>query len=217
MLNGAAPLLARKRKFVLKAKPSSGSRSRSPEDLPSRTKKAFSELFAHPEMHARSDDQAATTERGAPELRSNDEIQAAPEKTSCHEFQADFTSHIIPAVAESERVDKTSRLVEGETIFKSKGGTIEVGKSRCCSTYGIPYVEHQLRRMRQVQGPSNLGELLSALTTSEIRDVLQRYATLTAFVEQLPRFIRLMETRRHLCITKSLTMKYETSADHGMS
>ncbi|KAL3244207.1 hypothetical protein MRX96_047229 [Rhipicephalus microplus] len=116
------------------------------------------------------------------------------------EFEAELTSHIIAAAAESEREGKTRRLVEETTTFKSKGGTIKVGKSRSSAfaDSGIPYVEQQLRRMRQVHGPSNLGELLSALTPSETRDVLQRYATVPALIEQLPRLIQRMETCKHL-------------------
>nr|XP_037290611.1 zinc finger protein 583-like [Rhipicephalus microplus] len=159
MPSGAAALQARKRKLVLKAKPSSGSRSssidlpacrrpagRSPAgrrhlpyrtnhitcriDLPYRMKETFSELFAHPEINAGYDDQAYTTEKAASELRLNDEIQATPEKTPCNEFEAELTSHIIPPVAESEREDKTRRLVEEATTFKSKGGTIEPSMER---------------------------------------------------------------------------------------
>ncbi|KAL3257171.1 hypothetical protein MRX96_046514 [Rhipicephalus microplus] len=119
MSTGAAHVGARKRKFAIKAKPSSGSTSGSLHgDLLSRMKVNLPELFAHPRKRAKSDDSVATTEGAASELRSNDEIKPTLEETS-HEFEAELPSHDIVTAAESEREDNRP-FVEEATIFDSK-------------------------------------------------------------------------------------------------
>ncbi|KAL1424421.1 hypothetical protein MTO96_020208 [Rhipicephalus appendiculatus] len=197
MSAGAAPFLVRKRKFVVRAKPSSGSASSSPGDLPSRAEVNLPELFAHPEMHARSDDRPATTEGAASEVRPNDEIQATPEKTASQKFEAELTSHNIPAVAGSEREDNTTPFVEKATIINPEDHANLVDKSHsgAFTDSDVADIEKKLRRMLQFHGPCDLGELLKALSPSQAQDVLQEYGTLTAFIEQLPGFILVHEDR----------------------
>ncbi|KAH7958057.1 hypothetical protein HPB51_027958 [Rhipicephalus microplus] len=184
MSTGAAHVGARKRKFAVKVKPSSGSTSGSlHDDLPSRMKENLPELFAHPRKHAKSDDSVTTIERAASELRSNDEIKPALEETG-HEFEAQLPSHDIVTAAESEQEDNRP-FVEEATIFYSKDDAPVVEKShyKDLTISDKPDVEGQLRRMLQLYGRSNFGGLLNALGHSHTQDVLQRPETVTAFIQ----------------------------------
>ncbi|KAH7961612.1 hypothetical protein HPB52_010848 [Rhipicephalus sanguineus] len=182
-----------KRKFVVRAKPSSDSTNSGFGYLPSRVEVNLPELFAHPEMHTRSDDPAGTTEEAASALGSNDEIQANLERTLSRKFEAELTSHSIPTVEESEREDSARPFVEDATILNAKEDATVVEKShpRALTESDVADIENKLRRMLQVHGPSDQGELLKALRPSQAQDVLQLYGTLTAFIEQLPGFILL--------------------------
>ncbi|KAL1466232.1 hypothetical protein MTO96_026804 [Rhipicephalus appendiculatus] len=132
MSTGAPSFRARKRKFVVRAKPSSGSASSSPGDLPSRT-----------------------------------EWQKVNGKTTPRPF------------------------VEEATIINSEDDATLVDKphSSAFADSDVGDIEKKLRRMLQVHGPCDLGELLKALSPSQAQDVLQEYETLTAFIEQLPGFV----------------------------
>ncbi|KAH7985334.1 hypothetical protein HPB52_025703 [Rhipicephalus sanguineus] len=112
MSTAAAPIRASKRKFVVRAKPSSDSTNSGFGYLPSRVEVNLPELFAHPEMHTRSDDPAGTTEEAASALGSNDEIQANPERTPSHKFEVELTSQSNSPVEESEREDSTRPFVK---------------------------------------------------------------------------------------------------------
>ncbi|KAL3203598.1 hypothetical protein MRX96_011962 [Rhipicephalus microplus] len=59
----------------------------------------------------------------------------------------------------------------------------------CIRELSVPDSVEQLRRFLQVQGPSDLGELLNGQSPSQARDVPQRHGTLNAFIEQLPGLI----------------------------
>ncbi|KAL3242775.1 hypothetical protein MRX96_047692 [Rhipicephalus microplus] len=112
MSNAAAHVRARKRKFVVKAKPSAGSTNGNLHgDLPCRMKVYLPELFAHPRKHAKSDDSVATIEGAASELRSNGAIRPTVEETS-HGFEADLISHDITTGAEIERKDNNRPFIE---------------------------------------------------------------------------------------------------------
>ncbi|KAH7981849.1 hypothetical protein HPB52_001268 [Rhipicephalus sanguineus] len=195
MSTGAAPICASKRKFVVRAKPSSGLKNSSPVELPSRREVNLPELFAHPEMHTRSDDPAGTTEEASSKLKSNDEIQAIPERTApSHKFEAELASHSFSTVEESEREDST-RPFEYATILNSEDDATVVEKShwRALRQSEVADIEKKLRRILQVHGPSDQDELLKALNPSQSQDVLRLYGTLTAFIEQLPGFVLVHE------------------------
>ncbi|KAH7942624.1 hypothetical protein MRX96_049996 [Rhipicephalus microplus] len=184
MSTGASHVGARKRKFAVKAKPCSGSTTGSLHgDLPSRMKVNLPELFAHPRKHGKSDDFIGTTEGDASELRSNDEIKPTLEKTG-DEFEAELPSHDIVKAAESEREDNRP-FVEEATISDSKDDAhvVEKSHSKDLTVSDIPNVEGQLRRMLQLYGLSNLGELINALGHWQTQDVLQRHETVTAFIQ----------------------------------
>ncbi|KAH7962725.1 hypothetical protein HPB52_017672 [Rhipicephalus sanguineus] len=194
MSTAAAPIRASKRKFVVRAKPSSDSTNSGFGYLPSRVEVNLPELFAHPEMHTRSDDPAGTTEEAASALGSNDEIQANPERTPSHKFEVELTSQSNSPVEESEREDSTRPFVKDATILHAKddGTVVEKSHSRALTESDVADIE-KVRRVLQVHGPSDQGELLKALSPSQAQDVLQLYGTLTAFIEQLPGFILLRE------------------------
>ncbi|KAL1466234.1 hypothetical protein MTO96_026806 [Rhipicephalus appendiculatus] len=171
MSTGVAPFRARKRKFVVRAKPSSGSGKQ----------QSWRPAVSY----------GATTEGAASELRSNDEIQATPKKTASHKSEAELTSHSIPAVAESEREDNTRPFVEEATIINSEYDATLVDKSHSSAftDSDVADIEKTLRRMLQVHGPCHLGELLKVLSPSQAQEALHEYGTLTAFIEQLQGFI----------------------------
>ncbi|KAL3218721.1 hypothetical protein MRX96_031399 [Rhipicephalus microplus] len=211
MSTGAAHVGARKRKFAVKAKPSSGLTSGSLHgDLPSRMKVNLPDLFAYPRKHAKFDDSVATTEGAASKLRSNDEIKPTLEETG-HKFEAELPSHDIVTAAESEREDNRP-FVEEATIFDSKDDApvVEKSHSKDHTVSDIPDVEKQLRRMLQLYGPSNLGELINALepfadsgcppTTRDRHCIYSVHQDLHT-----------------LCITKSAIVLNKTAADHQIA
>ncbi|KAL1445545.1 hypothetical protein MTO96_044960, partial [Rhipicephalus appendiculatus] len=193
MSTGAAPVRANKRTFVVTVKLSSGC---GPGCLPCRMEVNLPELFADPRQRARSDDPEGTAEEAASKLRSNDEIQAVLKKTPSHKFEAELTSHSSPTVEDRCELwkDSTRPFVEDATILNSKDDAtvVENSHSRALTESDVADIE-KLRRMLQVHGPSYQGVLLKALSPSPARNVIQLHGTLTAFIEQLPGFIQLLE------------------------
>ncbi|KAH8033640.1 hypothetical protein MRX96_059363 [Rhipicephalus microplus] len=116
-----AYIRARQRKYLVRAKPSTGSANSSVGDsLPTR-EVDFAELFRYPERHSRFHDALATTEgAAASERTSSDEIPWNQEKMGSHEVDVELTSHDIPAVASSEEEDNSGPFAEEVTIFNSE-------------------------------------------------------------------------------------------------
>ncbi|KAL1437717.1 hypothetical protein MTO96_048672 [Rhipicephalus appendiculatus] len=156
---GAAPIRASKRKLVVRAKLSYGSTSSSPGDPPSRVEVNLTELFAHPEIHARPDDPAGTTEGAASKLRSNCEIQTTPERMPSHKLEAELTSHSTPKAEERcAREDSTRPSVEDATILNPKDDAtvIEKSHSRALTESDLADIGKKLRRMLQEQVPEHI-------------------------------------------------------------